>query len=257
MENVEESVKETSKDTMGFFRHVFKMDSDEKGTILNIMQYTILSMIPVLLVLKLIRTAFPEADDEKGSLVILAEVIGQIFVMFLSIYFIHRMIVYIPTFSGIKYSDFNLTNLILGFLMIILTIQTKLGEKVHILVERVQSLWEGNTTLKEDKNKEQQGGNNVRVTQPLSQPSHIPSQADYLGTSPIPPPAQMTSNHSMTNEYALPQQPQQQQQQDPNFNAMYSNDTTPLVDAQTPSAAEYQEPMAANGVLGGGFGSAF
>lgn len=257
MENVEESVKETSKDTMGFFRHVFKMDSDEKGTILNIMQYTVLSMIPVLLVLKLIRTAFPEADDEKGSLVILAEVIGQIFVMFLSIYFIHRMIVYIPTFSGIKYSDFNLTNLILGFLMIILTIQTKLGEKVHILVERVQSLWEGNTTLKEDKNKEQQGGNNVRVTQPLSQPSHIPShmpsQADYLGTSPIPPPAQMTSNHSMSNEYALPQQPQQ----DPNFNSMYSNDTTPLVDAQTPSAAEYQEPMAANGVLGGGFGSAF
>ena len=114
MENIEESVKETSKDTMGFFKYVFKMDADEKGTILNIMQYTILAMIPVLLVLKLIRTAFPEADDEKGSLVILAEVLGQIFVMFLSIYIIHRMIVYIPTFSGMKYTDFNLTNLILG-----------------------------------------------------------------------------------------------------------------------------------------------
>ena len=39
---------------------------------------------------------------------------------------------------------------------------------------------------------------------------------------------------------------------------MYRQDTTPLVGAATPGGAEgFQEPMAANSVLGGGFGSAW
>jgi len=46
-------------------------------------------------------------------------------------------------------------------------------------------------------------------------------------------------------------------QQLPNYDAMYRQDTTPLVGAASPSMAEgFSEPMAANSVLGGGsFGS--
>ena len=50
-------------------------------------------------------------------------------------------------------------------------------------------------------------------------------------------------------------------QQLPNYNNMYRNDSTPLVNAATPGQTEgfnsmYNEPMAANAALGGGaFGS--
>ena len=50
-------------------------------------------------------------------------------------------------------------------------------------------------------------------------------------------------------------------QQLPNYNAMYKQDTTPLVNAASPSGqAESMmsmEPMAANSVLGGSFGSSW
>ena len=43
-------------------------------------------------------------------------------------------------------------------------------------------------------------------------------------------------------------------QQLPNYNAMYRQDTTPLVGAATPGGTTegFSEPMAANSVLGGG-----
>jgi hypothetical protein len=45
-------------------------------------------------------------------------------------------------------------------------------------------------------------------------------------------------------------------QQLPNYNNMYQNDTTPLVGAATPGMDNF-EPMAANSVLGGGFGASW
>ena len=43
-----------------------------------------------------------------------------------------------------------------------------------------------------------------------------------------------------------------QPQQLPNYDAMYKQDTTPLVGAATPGVEGFNEPMAANAVLGGG-----
>jgi hypothetical protein len=45
------------------------------------------------------------------------------------------------------------------------------------------------------------------------------------------------------------------QQQSPNYDAMYRNDTTPLVNAATPGFDQgYNEPTAANESLGSAFG---
>ena len=43
-------------------------------------------------------------------------------------------------------------------------------------------------------------------------------------------------------------------QQLPNYNAMYKQENTPLVGAASPTEG-FSEPMAANSVLGGSFGS--
>tara|TARA_Y100000389_G_scaffold199596_1_gene238304 strand:- start:389 stop:1117 length:729 start_codon:yes stop_codon:yes gene_type:complete len=237
--------KTTLNSDEGFIKAVFPFDDAQKSTILNILQYSILAVIPIIILLKLIKNYVPEVDDDKGSLVIFVEVIGQIFVMFLALYFIHRIIDYIPTYSGIIYGDINLITMVLPTIFIILTMQTKVGEKVQLLIDRLMDLYDGQTNsnknTKQQPNKGQPQGQ-VRVTQPIS---HIPSSIS-------PPPqmqSQMTNMKSQTNEYSIPQTP--------DFNNMYAGPETPLVGASTPGMDMMQEPMAANDVLGGSFGSSF
>jgi hypothetical protein len=226
----------------GFIKSVFPFDEEQKATILNILQYSILAIIPVIILLKLIKNYIPEVDDDKGSLVIVVEVIGQIFVMFLALYFIHKIIIYIPTYSKVAYGDVNLITIIIPTIFIILTMQTKVGEKVQLLFDRLMDVYEGQTNYKKNDNNQKQL--RVRVTQPISEQL----QNDQISVSQPPPPAQMTNIKSETNEYSIPQTPK--------FDNMYAGPETPLVGAATPGM-DIQEPMAANDVLGGSFGSSF
>ena len=144
MEDTEESKK-------NFFKHVFNFEDDSKAEMLNIVQYTLIAIIPMVLLNKSIQKYVPEADDQKSSLEVLAEIILQVIVMFLGLLFIHRMIIFVPTYSGVKFPEYNVIINILSVLMITLSLQTKLGEKVSILVERINELWEGKSSDKKKK----------------------------------------------------------------------------------------------------------
>lgn len=233
MESLEEITKSTGKP--GFFKHVFNFNEESKAEMLNIVQYSSLAIIPVIILNKLMQKYIPEADEDKGSFELTAEVLGQVIIMFLVILIIHRIVTYIPTYSGEKYADFSVTNIILAMLVIILSLQTKLGEKVSILVDRLQELWDGTSN---DKKKKKKGNGNVKVSQPIAQGQQTMNAAiNSMGSTSIS---------------SLPAQ------QMPDYNAMYQQDTTPLVGAATPGAGfETFEPMAANAVGGGAFGSAF
>ena len=162
---------DTSKD---FFKHVFNMNEDSKSDMMNIVQYAVLSVIPVVLLNKTMSKYVPEADESKGSVEIGAEVVLQVIVMFIGLLLIHRINTFIPTFSGEKYPEFNIVYIILAVLMITLSLQTKLGEKVSILSDRVMQLWEGREGLTSQPAKT--GNNNVKVSQPLAQQQqqHMP-----------------------------------------------------------------------------------
>jgi hypothetical protein len=233
-----ESLDELSKINSGkpgFFKHVFNFDEESKAEMLNIVQYSVLALIPVVLINKIMQRFVPEADEEKGSLEITSEILAQVIVMFLVILLIHRIITYIPTYSGEKYASFSVTNIILSMLVIILSLQTKLGEKISILVDRVMELWEGPKDTKKGKS------GNVKVSQPISQNQSAMNQSlNSMGSTSINslPPPQTT----MT-------------QQLPNYDKMYQQDSTPLVGASTPGMENF-EPEAANGGFGA-FGSAF
>lgn len=229
---------DSSDDTKSFFKHVFNFDDDSKGEILNILQYSLIAIIPVIILNKTMQKYVPEADDKKNSLEITAEVVIQIIVMFIGLLLIHRIITYIPTYSGTNYPEFHIVYIVLAILMITMSLQTKLGEKVSLLVDRLLELWDGK---KEDK-KGKKG--NVKVSQPIA------------GTS------QMISQPPMTEGTAISSLPTfdttQSAQQMPNYDAMYRQDNTPLVGAATPGMSDMGtiEPMAANSLLGGGsFGS--
>ena len=236
MESLDELSK-TSSGKPGFFKHVFNFDEASKSEMLNIVQYGVLALIPVVILNKLMQRYVPEADDEKGSMEISAEVLAQIIAMFLVMLIIHRMVTFVPTYSGEKYVDFSITNIILAMLVIILSLQTKLGEKVSILVDRLTELWEGPKDTKKGK----KGQGSVKVSQPISQNQSAMNQS--------------LSSMGSTSISALPPA-QTQTQQMPDYNQMYQQDSTPLVGAATPGTETF-EPMAANSGGGGAFGSAF
>lgn len=237
-----------------FFKHVFNFDDDSKADIINIIQYSLLAIIPVVILNKSMSKYVPEADDKKGSLEISAEIIIQIIFMFTGLLIVHRIITFVPTYSGADYPEFHLVYIILGVLMITLSLQTKLGEKISILVERLVELWEG-------KPANQKKGKNgaVKVSQPISgqmitNPSLSMNQSamnqsiynDGTSISSLPTSDSASSSQSSST------------QQLPNYNNMYQQNSTPLVGAATPGMSEgfMNEPMAANSVLGGGaFGS--
>jgi hypothetical protein len=169
--------KEHSKKT--FLSHVFSTTEEGKAEVLNVVQYSLFGVVPVVILNKLIQRFIPEADPDKSTLELLAEIFIQLIVMFCGIIVIHRIITYFPTYSGFKYENLMLTNVILAFLIIVLSIQTKLGIKVNILVDRVSELWNGTSAT--DKKANVKKG--VRVNNAVSQ--HSASQADYLDNSHV------------------------------------------------------------------------
>lgn len=214
-----------------FISHVFSTSEENNAEILNAVQYGVLGVVPVVVLNKLIQRFIPDADNESSSLELLVEIFMQITIMFFGIIIIHRMISYFPTYSGFKYENFTLTNVILAFLVIILSIQTKLGIKVNILYDRALELWNGEPT---DYKEQTKSNNGVRTKKPVS--SHNPSQSDYLDNSFVQPntfpPAPVSAVPSQRGN-------EQHMMNNSNHYDMMAG------------------PMAANGVIGGSFGSAF
>ena len=242
MESLDELTK-TNNGKPGFFKHVFNFNDESKSEMLNIVQYAVLALIPIIILNKAMQRFVPEADDEKGNIELVAEVLVQVIVMFLGILLIHRIITYIPTYSGEKYAGFSVTNIVLAVLIIVLSLQTKLGEKVSILVDRLVELWEGPKDTKNNKNGKK---NNVKVSQPIS-------QNQSMGQSSMNQSAMNQSLNSMGST-SISSLPPAQTQQLPDYNQMYQQDSTPLIGAATPGMESFG-PMAANEGTGGAFGS--
>jgi hypothetical protein len=231
MEILQES-KDTNKKS--FISHVFSTTEEGKAEVLNVVQYSAMGVIPIVILNKCIQRFIPDADPDNSSLELLAEILIQLVIMFCGIIIIHRVITYFPTYSGFKYENLILTNVILAFLVLILSIQTKMGLKVNILFDRLVEMWEGPSS---DSKRTNTAKKNVRFSQPISN-SHAMSQADYLDDSSMqsnmfpPAPVATTKQNSLMEDmmgggggYAGP--------------SLMSG------------------PMAANSLLGGSFGSSF
>ena len=220
MENLDELSKNSGKG--GFIKHVFNFDDDSKSEMLNIVQYAVLALIPVIILNKLMQRFVPEADEDKSSLELSAEVLGQIIIMFIVMFFINRIVTYVPTYSGEKYADFSVSNIILAMLVIILSLQTKLGEKVSILVDRLIELWEG----PKDKKGKKKGNGSVKVSQPIAQNQNQAAMTQSINSM------------GSTSISALP-----------TFDQMPQQESSPMTSPMD------SEPMAAN--AGGAFASPF
>ena len=242
--NVEESLEggTTKLSPSGFFNYVFNFDSDNKAILLNMFQYIIIALIPVIVLLKVIKEYIPEDDDKKDSIELLIEIVIQLGVLFIAMYLIDKIIRYFPTYSKVPYTKFNEISFIIPTLVLIMTMQTKLGAKINILYDRTLELWNGKTQTR--------GGNNqgnIRVSQPIVMPgSHQVSRADTLDNTIMAPRAnQLPAQNNISLIDSLP-------------NMMNGGGGNNMQNQAMQNAfMDSMEPMAANGALGGAFGSSF
>jgi hypothetical protein len=222
----------TGGDKPTFFNHVFSTTEDGKAELLNIVQYATLAIIPIVILNKSIQRFVPEADAEKSSLEITIEILIQLIVIFVGILLIHRIITFLPTYSGFKYENLSLTGVTLAFLVLVLSIQSKLGLKVNILVDRLGELWNGPSS---DSKKAR-----TRVRQSATSP-HVPSQGDYVDNNQVqndmfPPPPSVSGTTRPPSMY------------DSMMHGSGTAQPIPMMDSG---------PLPANGVLGGSFGASF
>lgn len=148
LEEIQE-ITTNSQEKESFFQHVFNFDKDTKVYLSNLTQYTLLSIIPIVLLNKSIQHFFPDPDETKDNPEILMEVVGQILSIFVGIVFIDRIITYIPTYSKVDYGFMNLFSVILPILVVLLSLQTKVGQKVDILFNRIMNFYYGDVVTTE------------------------------------------------------------------------------------------------------------
>jgi hypothetical protein len=234
-----ESLDNKSKSIFGFFKYVLNVDEDSKSDILNIIQYSIISIVPIVILNKSMQKYIPEADEKKGSVEILAEIMFQIIYIFIGLLLAHRIVTYIPTYSGIKYPEFNIIFVILAVLMITMSLQTKLGDKISIITDRVVELWEGKPEPKQPKQ---------QVAGLL--PSYQEKKTNYTDGTSI--------SQLPTNNVSSSYQPNLNTDNLPNYNESKKQEKLPDLSSQLNNNYLNNDNagiMAASDALGGSFSS--
>lgn len=136
-----ESVSSSSSDVgeKTFFNHVLRFDGKTKNELMDLFQYSVTAIFPILILNNIISNLFPEPDENKAILELVIEIGSELFLLLFGIYMIHRLVTYFPLFSGNAYSELNMLNIVLVFLIIILSFQTQLSEKANILFDHIKN----------------------------------------------------------------------------------------------------------------------
>ena len=86
-----------------FFNYMFSLADGEKIELINTLQYVILAIIPILLIIKVINNYIPPFDNKKSTVEVAVELIVQLGVLFTVFFFIHKLILFIPTYTKTQY----------------------------------------------------------------------------------------------------------------------------------------------------------
>jgi hypothetical protein len=209
--------------TESFFNYMFMLSQKDKMELMNVVQYVGLAIIPIVIIVKLMKTYLPPFDDYKGNVEILIEVILQLVVLLIVFWFIHRFIMFIPTYSKENYSTMNVFHFIVPFIFILFTLDTTISKKVNILLNRTLIY------LGLEKEYMQDVGSEEEIY--------------------TPPSIQVPCPGPMNNPYP---QNTKEEANGKNYNQMYEKTTNKLVGASNPPQNVHldQGPMAANEALG-------
>jgi len=119
-----------------FVSYITTITPVEKNELLNVFQYILLSLIPLVLFLKFMKEYMPCENPTKSSIEITTEVTIQLFLIFVVFWLIHKVILYIPTYSTVPYEKLNLIQLVLPVVFLLFCMKSSISEKMSILLER-------------------------------------------------------------------------------------------------------------------------
>ena len=233
-----------SSNKSGFFKSFFTLTKEEKAESLNFLQYTILAIIPIVVLVRMNQLIWPAADEKKGSIELLAEVLGEVLFTGVVVFIVYRLIDFIPTYSGVPLKGINMLSIVTVFMLTLPWYDTtsNLGTKVKYLHTRIDERLPAFFGIEKNKTKKTESTNNNGNNGGLqiAQPTHESSRADYLGAH----------DRLSTGDG--------QQQNYPSFDKMYQQNP-PSIQQSAPQEMmqNRMEPSAANESLGGAFGSAF
>ena len=120
----------------GFFTYVFKLSKFKQEDLMNIVQYTLLSIVPVVLFIYFTKKYFPSLEENDSSLYIFTVTVIELIFMIIGIFFIDRIINYIPTYSGKYYETINLTTIVVIFVLFMLITETGFKKRTLVMLER-------------------------------------------------------------------------------------------------------------------------
>jgi hypothetical protein len=119
-----------------FLSYITTVSTVEKNELVNVFQYILLALIPLVLFLKFMKEYMPPENPTKSSIEITTEVIIQLFLIFVVFWLIHKVIVYIPTYTTVPYEKLSLIQLVLPVLFLLFCMKSSISEKMSILLDR-------------------------------------------------------------------------------------------------------------------------
>ena len=223
-----------NSESKDFFRSVFYLEEGGKSELMNVLQFSFLSLIPIIILSKLIDKYVPKADDSKNNLELLAEVLIHVSALIVGVFFTIRMVTHFPTYSGIVYKEINELSVLLSVIVVVCMLDDILVEKINIIIGRLSDLWEGKST--------------VLLTKKVATQIAPKTNQQIIPTSNTTLLSNLPTTESQATSQGLSQQL-------PNYNNMYKDNSSGS--SQPPATGdEYMnEPMAANDSFGGGLGS--
>ena len=184
MESFSENV--VQRDSNGFFQYITTFDTKVKNDLLNMMQYTLMIILPIVLMDKGITDLFSSDIDDKNNVELAFEVIGEVTLLIIGMYYSHRLVCYVPTYSGEPYTNMNFTSVLFMFVVIVFTFQTTLRSKVDILLDRLYEYVFGISGFEPMKNNKNTQAKQQTQTQPQSQSQSQEKMMNQL-QQPHPP----------------------------------------------------------------------
>jgi len=124
-------------ESSSFVSYMFSLSEGEKVDLLNMFQYVVLAIIPILLVNKFMSFYMPPIDRSKSTIELTTELLIHLIVLFAFIYFVHKFILFIPTYSKNPYPSINFIPIILPVLIILFSLDKNLNEKSNILMNKL------------------------------------------------------------------------------------------------------------------------
>ena len=254
MDSVSTSIPVSDKPK--FFDHVFDFSEKSKGELINIVQYSLFMVIPLVILVRNMGYFFPKVDKTKGNLELVLEALGQMVLTIIILVFIHKIVTYFSTWSGLPWFDINYGTLVVVFVLFSLLGRGtgKVGKKLTLVWKNI-SAYPRDNFWDDDKTEEAvvipSPPPVVKVSQPLSRlPPPIPTKRISAPTS------QQTDmgNYIATQDAIAEQRWEESEGKNKQAGAIQQSVGEMGFFSEGAGAApvqQQQEPMAANEAFGG------